>query len=289
MKRVVLTWFSVVLVAGLLCGGAQAQWLPWNMSVDSSFRVGYLFGRQELRFDNAEMNPHGRIRFEFDPGMPVFEGVCEFSPLRMFSARVCGTLGTRGAGLTATRPLGTDEGDPVGVWNISPDVKWWEAAGLFHVWKGAGYRFSLVGGYRQEFWRYRGEPTHTETASYREEFTSHIPFIAMQTAISYPWWKARFEVLGTPVMSKQVVSNLYDGGVLVSSFDGWADNGGMIEMLMDGTVAITSRMRLGLYARYTFVELDGEATATIDGVSGPQQLYVGENFGTFGLDLSMVF
>lgn len=287
MKRVLLTCVCFFLAAAVLCGDVQAQWLPWNVSVDSSFRVGYLFGRQEFRFDNPAMTSDGHVRLELDPSMPVFEGVCEFSPTNMFSARLCGTLGGRGAGLTATRPLDTTL---LGHWKVSPDAKWWEAAGLFHIWKGAGYRFSLVGGYRQEFWRYRGDADDMgPEASYREEFTSYIPFIAMQTAVAYPWWKARFEVLGTPFMSKRVSSELDDGAGESSSFDGWAENGGMIELLTEGTVAIGSRTRLGVYAKYTFVELDGEATVILGTTRYPQQLYVEENFGNFGLNLSMVF
>ena len=290
VKRVVLIWVLVFVVTGVFCGSVQAQWLPWNMSIDSSFRVGYLFGRQDFRFDNPEANPYGRIRLEFDPSMPVFEGVFEFSPMQMFSVRLAGTLGARGEELSATRPLGAGPVPSYGMWKVAPDVKWWETAGLFHLWKGAGYRFSLVGGYRQEFWRYTGEPANMDAAaSYREEFTSHIPFIAMQTAIFYPWWKARFEVLGSPLMSKRVQSDLYDNAGGYSSFEGWADNGGLIEMLVEGTVAVSSRMRLGIFSRYTFVELDGEATHTTGGGSDPQQMYVGENFGTFGLNLSMIF
>jgi hypothetical protein len=233
------------------------------------------------------MTSYGHVRLELDPSMPVFEGVCEFSPTGMFSARLCGTLGGRGAGLSATRPLGASD---VGTWKVSPDVKWWEAAGLFHIWKGGGYRYSLVAGYRQEVWTYRGDGEDMSTASsYREEFTSYVPFIAMQTAIAYPWWKARFEVLGSPFMSKRVLSQLYDGTTETTSFEGWADNGGMIELLTEGTVAVSSRMRMGVYAKYTFVELDGEATIDLGSGAEPQQLYVGENFGTFGLNLSMVF
>ncbi len=287
MKRLILTWVWVFLAVVMLCGGAQAQWLPWDMSVDSSFRLGYLFGRQEYRFDHPSMTSYGRVRLELDPSMPVFEGVCEISPLQSFSARLCGTLGGRGADLSATRPVSTSL---VGHWKVSPDVRWWEAAGLYHICKGAGYRFSLVAGYRQEFWRYQGEGQEMDpAASYREEFTAHIPFIAMQTAVSYPWWKARFEVLGSPFMSKRVSSEMYDDLNRSSSFDGWADNGGMIELLTEGTVAIGSRTRLGVYARYTFVELDGEATIVLGSTPYPQQMYVGENFGNLGLNLSLIF
>lgn len=290
MKRVVATYVFVFLVAAVLAGGAQAQWLPWNMAVDSSFRVGYLFGRQDFRFDNPSTSPFGRVRFEFNPTMPIFEGVCEISCYNMVSGRLSGVLGARGARLAVARDLDAT-GEIAGAWKVSPDVKSWEAAGLFHLFKGAGYRFSLVAGYRQEFWRYRGEPLENlaSTASYREEFTSSIPFLAMQTAVSYPWWKASFEIVGSPVMSKRILSELNNGEGVSASYHGWVDHGGLIEVLIDGTVAVSSRMRVGIYARYTYVELDGEISSNLSGTSHPQFMYVGEDFATFGLDLSMIF
>jgi hypothetical protein len=176
------------------------------------------------------------------------------------------------------------------LWDVVPDFTSWEAAGLYHLWSGYGYRFSVVGGYRQESWTFLGTPSDSTdvSLSLHDRFTSHIPFLALQTAMFYPWWKARFEVLGSPFMSKKVTATVRNGGTLVD-FKGWADRGGLIEFSMEGTCALTSVLRLGLYGRYSYQELYGWVTKRIGGQSGEYKLGFNENTGVVGTNLTLLF
>ena len=86
-----------------------------------------------------------------------------------------------------------------------PSFSGWEAAGLFHLWNDGGYRFSFTAGYREEFWGAQGEGVGLFTgvsSSVREDFSSRGPFLGLQTAVFFPWWKARFEVIGSPWITK---------------------------------------------------------------------------------------
>jgi hypothetical protein len=172
-----------------------------------------------------------------------------------------------------------------------PGFKHWEAAGLIHLWNGGGYRFSIVGGYRKEYWAFEGTPSADQPAnsSSSDRITSEIPFIALQTAMFFPWWKARFEVLGSPFMSKRIATEFRSGTTFKVNYDGVVDHGGLIEVELEGTASITSRIRLGAYARYSFQELYGESTRSSPTGFSRHELFAGENVAITGLNLTLAF
>jgi hypothetical protein len=118
---------------------------------------------------------------------------------------------------------------------VKPDFSSWEAAGLYHLWSGGGYRFSFTAGYRQQTWDYQGSPSSgAQDSPLHDSFSSRIPFIGMQTAMFFPSWKARFEVL--PPFMNMSVSNAIQQGVFLS-IRGQPLPGGLIELQMVGTLA----------------------------------------------------
>jgi hypothetical protein len=106
----------------------------------------------------------------------------------------------------------------------------------------------------------------------------------------FPWWKARFEVLGSCFMRKKISHTARDQGYF-QQLDGSWNKGGFIEIQTDGTVSLTPRVRLGIFFRYTYEELQGEAFAitNIAGANPSYDFYTAKSMGSFGLNLSYVF
>jgi hypothetical protein len=285
--RFLVKTLLVPLILLVFSPGALAEVLPWGVRVDTSLRLGLLFGRQLVRYSDLPGAEFERFRMEFGPRLPILSGMCELTPVPSISARLAGSLSVMETDMTVFHAMADPEPS---LWDVRPDFGCWEAAGLYHLWNGGGYRFSLVGGYRQEYWHYRGEPSGAQPSgsSLRDRFTSHIPFLAMQTAVMYPWWKARFEILASPFMSKKVSAIVQDGPNVVE-YEGDADSGGLIELEVEGTASLSSRIRLGLYCRYSYHEVYGEYTRA-DLVESPaRRLYVGEDFAIIGLNMTLLF
>lgn len=306
----------LVLLAGI--GSIHAQGVPGLMSIDSSFGVGYLLGWQMFSYiigpeygsfpvdpnqsPAQRLDPYGIYRTEFSPQLPVLSGFVEWSPVPFVSGRVGGVLSIAEPHVLFNRAMLDTFGYTASSsnvaptnWDVTQDFKSWEAAGLYHLYSGSGYRFSIVGGYRQEDWTFLGAPDDATRAdlSLHNRFTSHTPFLALQTAMFFPWWKARFEVLGSPFMSKKILSTVRNGSTLVE-YKGWADKGGMLEFFMEGTVAVTSILRVGLHARYTYQELYGWVTKTVSGEigtpgTGEYKLGFNSRDAILGLTLTAVF
>lgn len=252
------------VLALLLCVStvpAQGQWLPTNLGVDTSLRAGYLVGWQMTQLkegpETFQADNLPRFRTEFYPRLPVLSGDFEWSPIPELSGRLAGALSVLEKGFTYVHARSDVASGSE--WDVAPDYRQWEAAGLLNLWAGGGYRFSIVGGYRQEFWLYLGTPTYSEADNsyFRDKINAHIPFFAMQTAMFFPWWKARFEVLASPFMSKKIDTQILKDSRMVR-YNGTADNGGLVELTVEGTAAITPQLRVGLYSRYTYQELRGE-------------------------------
>jgi len=284
---------SVVLVA--FAAPAEAQVIPRQVKFDSSWRAGFLFGSQLVLHGDFEKGAVGateahlaRLRQQFDPRLAVLSGMFEVSPLLRISGRMAGSVSALEGDMTV-RHATVDRAQP-SVWDVTPDFKQWEAAGLYHLWSGPAYRFSIVGGFRQQFWKYLGDPAGNQPngSSLRDEFRSNIPFIALQTSVYYPWWKARFEILGSPFMSTEVLTRVNDLGYPVE-FVGTANQGGLIELEFEGTGTLTPRMRLGLFARYAYQELYGESTRWAGDNRDTQKLFVEESFATVGVNFTFVF
>jgi hypothetical protein len=285
---------AVLFLLALTAGSLQAQALPGSVGVDSSFRLELLVGSQSVREASPPENHFDRFNFVFCPRVPVLSGTVELSPLPWASGRLAGAMSI----LEPTRTLHLSVGGIApdfttgswgGQWNIRPHYSSWEAAGLFHLWNGGGYRFSGTAGYRGSAWHYYGEDGTSSPA--RDVFESHIPFLGLQTSMHFPWWKARFEVLGSPFMRK-VVSNSLRDRTDSAAFHFNTDRGGMIEFQMEGTVGLSANILCGLSARLTYEELFGRIDWTNSQNANPQTPFQGhliETLAFFGLDATLLF
>ena len=139
----------LVLIASVTA--VEAQVTPYGI-IDSSFRVEFLFGNQKLRYANAESTSFGRA--SFDPRVPLLAGMIEVSPFPSVSGRFAGAISILEKSGSVSRTTGSSD---IIRWDVEPDVGSWELAGLYHLWNGGGYRYSLTAGYRREEWKYRGE------------------------------------------------------------------------------------------------------------------------------------
>ncbi|MCX5860873.1 MAG: hypothetical protein NTW27_01930 [Deltaproteobacteria bacterium] len=325
--RIAALFFVMACTATPLC----AQIIPWNIAVDSSFRIEYLLGRQTLGreyidsshgpiqdLDNYSWfmqhpDPIDRLRIEFGPSLPILEATVEITPFPSFSGRLAASLSvlesTQGVTLVSG-PASTTF-----VWNnpyvipainlplygsgelsnvIKPAFRLWEAAGLYHLSSEGGYRWSIVGGYRYETWTYSLGADQGSNSYLRDEFVSQSPFLGLQTAMFFPWWKARFEVLGSPFMTKKISLTARDSGYYMQ-LDGTWNKGGFIEFQTEGTVNVTPSIWLGLFARYTYEELRGEAKGTrahpgkADYETFPYNFYTLKSMATIGFNFNVVF
>ncbi len=283
---------SKTLVAGLvLCvwvGSVQAQELPVNIGVDSSLRAGFLFGRNMVLYKDPLKTGYKYWRMEFGPQLPLLSGSFELSPFQRLSARIDGSISviaTAGAfHFNAEEPIRH-------TFDVTPGFKHWEAAGLYHLWTGGGYRFSLVGGFRQEFWKFVSDedPVGPVTnARFNQDHTSNIPFLGLQTAVFFPWWKARFEFRAAPFMAKAIAAQVIVDQNQVS-YRGRADEGGLVEFEVEGTVALAANLRVGLHGRYSYSELYGESERNNGTTIHIQSVIAQESFGLVGLNLTFVF
>jgi hypothetical protein len=284
---------AALLLLTLAAPSLQAQVLPLGIQLDSDVRVGFLFGSQALRqVENTAANV--RYKADLDPRMPVFEVMAELSPMSRVSARFAGLISSWETSMTQTRNAAFPGAGTVFEWSVQPEFKYWEVAGLFHLVAGGGYRFSAVGGYRREFWDYAGDPSGpsgspTAGSFLRDRFDSSIPFIGLQTSMAFPWWKARFEILGSPFMFRDITVLANDGANTVE-YRGRLDNGGLIELSFEGTAQVASSCRLGLYCRYRYQELYGELTGTNSNAALRRfDAYMGENLAVFGLNANLFF
>ena len=313
--RIVAILFILACTAVPLC----AQMLPRNIAVDSSFRIEYLIGRQTLgrefldsnhghNFDptlHRDPDPIDRLHIDFGPSLPILEGMVEVTPFRSVSGRLVGSLsvlessgwftlvgGPAPADIVLFVPTLLGSAELANV--IKPTFRSWEAAGLYHLSNEGGYRYSIVAGYRQESWTYRVDGNQDDNSYLRDEFVSQSPFLGLQTAMFFPWWKARFEVLGSPFMTKKISHTARDSGHY-QQLDGTWNKGGFIEFQTEGTVNITPSTWLGLFVRYTYEELRGEAKGTrrspFTGVheTFPSDFFTLKSMASFGFNFSYVF
>jgi hypothetical protein len=285
---------KAVAILFILAGVASpvgAETLPWNIQVDSSFRAEYLFGHQVLRHLDPNVPEVDRFSANYHPRMPVLSGTIEITPFPAISGRLTGSISVLESTVEHVRTV-AGVALPGGRWDVKPDFSSWEAAGLYHLWSGGGYRFSFTAGYRQQTWDYQGSlSSGTPDSPLHDSFSSHIPFIGMQTAMFFPSWKARFEVLGSPFMNMSVSNAIQQGGFALQ-FDGNLYRGGLIELQMAGDVSLTANVLVGLYGRYAYQELYGlsSGTGTAAGLGpSPYTVFVSGSFGTVGVDLTVIF
>ncbi len=276
--------FVLGILTSLHAGGSSG-----GIVVDTAFRAGILFGHQKVRQTNPPESSTDIFRTEVSPRMPVLSGMLELSPLSMLSARAAGAASVFETDMTLHQARGDSLGGSM--WNVNPNFRSYEGAVLVHLCSAGAYRFSVVGGYRQENWKYPGSGTGIQPAGseLRDEYRSGIPFFGLQTSMFFPWWKARFEVLGSPWVNKRLLTSIKDGNNI--EFTGHLNEGGLIEIQLDGSAQLTSLLRCGLYGRYTYQDLNGLVSGpSLDGTSSLKyKMYMGESFAILGLNLNVAF
>jgi hypothetical protein len=291
MRAVVRTVLGLLLMLAVMSTSAHSQMLPLNLAIDSSFGVEYLLGRQDLRHVDPFSSGFGEFNNQWDPQMAVLSGLVEVTPLPYVSGRLAGSISVASSPQEVNRDRGALP-DMVR-WNLRSGYNAWEAAGLYNLWNGGGYRFSALGGYRRETWLYKGDPGPAATAgsSLREEFVANIPFIGLQTSMHFPWWKARFEVLGSWFVTKTFHQSVNHVSALEVR-DGQNDDGGIMIFLMEGTTHITPNILVGISGKYSYQNFNGRSlvTSTSAGAAASgYKFYYDESVGTFGVSLSLVF
>ena len=269
-----------------------AQSCPWNLTLDSSFRMEFLFGTQAIR-DRTPLQDVERFRIDSNFRLPVLAGNVEMTPLVFLSGRLGGLISVLEEQGTIDRSAADFDilVPERRVINAKPSFSGWEAAGLFHLWNDGGYRFSVTAGYREEYWRLEGEGL-AQTSFLRENFQTRVPFLGLQTAVFFPWWKARFELIGSRWMTKIVSGSLSNSfNSLMAQYDARATGGGLLELQVEGTASITQNIFAGLHSRYTFQESFGELTRKgfLRPPELPLELYMGDSFLLVGVDLTVAF
>lgn len=277
----------------------QAQrFVPQRIGVDSSLRMEFLFGSQTLRSLDGDRPPVDAFKVVYNLRLPVLAGTAELSPYQLISGRIAGALSILETDLSSTRGIvrSTPETNvavtPVSRWVALPDYQSWEAALLYHLHNGGGYRFSILGGYRQSVWRYHGELKKGFSTELRDSFSSNIPFFGMQTAMFFPWWKARFEILGSPFMKTDSTVSLFYNGVYAEE-NVKTNTGGLIELRTEGQVSLHTNLWLGVFACFHYQELSGESTSrsalAIFGPAFLDRYYTRETMGSVGLNLNVAY
>ncbi len=302
-----------------------AQWFPWNVGVESSFRVEYLLGTQTLANNptipmrktqvNADPspanvivaypNPIEGLRIDFSNSQIVLDGMVKLTPFPFVSSRIRGSVSLLNSDWSITIGSG-----PVSVANsnfpfvfdssklsavIKPQFWSWEAAGLYNLRYEGVHRYSIVAGYRQESWSYPISKDQGNNSYLGDVFASQIPFLGLQTVMFFPLLKARIEALGSPFMTKKIAYTARDHGFL-GQFDGVMTQGEFIEFQVEGNINVTPSTCVGLYAQYTYEQLDGELSGmSVDGkgnsIYAPTayNFYTLEDIWTIGLNYSLLF
>lgn len=283
-----------------LIGDCQGQLLPWNIRADSQVRVQYLFGTQIVHpFVKEYIGPYTRppryYRIDTEPRFPLIEGELEIITGLPFSARGAFAVNALESKVGSHRSIygsGTTTTAVSDDWSTKSKFSAWEVAGLYHLWAGGGYRFSVLGGYRYEQWLNSGsKETGADDGSILDEKTaSYMPFIGLQTTMSFPLWSSRFEVLGSFFM-KRSIDGRWGGDSLLVSYTGYGNTGGFVDLRMSGTVRVSQYTSLGLDGRFSYQEVygrfDGKDNQYADSVS--YDLLLRQTYGTVGIVASLVF
>jgi len=276
----------------ILVGGTtplQAQMVPQSLGLDSSLRLEYLFGNQLLRSVDRANDPVDQFRIEYNPRLPVLALAAELSPLPLFSGRFAGALSVLESNTSTNRPLSSTSAPSD--WSVHPDYGSWELAGLFHLSSGGGYRFSVTAGYRTSEWQYTADSGRGSGYGVKDKFSSYIPFMGLQTAMFFPWWKARFEMIGSPFMTRRSTVSMWQNGTFLEQRVE-ADKGGLIELIAEGTVGVRPGIWAGLLMRYHYEELYGHSsggTTQRAALNNAKEFYSQESFVSLGLNLSIVY
>jgi hypothetical protein len=262
-------------------------------------------------------NPIEELKVGFNNSLFVLDGMVELTPVPAVSSRLRGSVSVLNPNtdftfespvpILTTVQIQTNptpppyEYDNVNTYSygqisgsIKPQFWFWEVAGLYNLSYEDVYRYSIVAGYRQESWSYQPSNDDATNSYLRDDFTSQIPFIGLQTVMNSPTWKARFEVLGSPFMTKKVAHTARDQGEYMQ-LDGSLTQGGFIELQMDGNINVTPNALMGVYAQYSYEQLKGELTGSSkDGQNAgyfttSYNFYTLKSIWTLGLSGSILF
>jgi hypothetical protein len=225
------------------------------------------------------------MRLDSNLRLPLLAGNVEVSPFTFISGRLAGStsiIEQRGDFQRLTT-LSTES-----TFNAKPSFNEWEAAGLCHLYQSDGYRFSVTAGYRQESISLVGVGTSGVNLSSRDDSSIYAPFMGLQSAVFFPWWKARCELLGSPWMSKKLSGNVIrtDSTVIY----GGSGQGWLLEVQIEGTANLTRFVFLGVHARYTSQESNGDFIRKDNGqLIGRFPMYTNDSLAIVGLDVTLVF
>ena len=324
--KLVTTILAVIFSLACTTLPLYAQWLPRNFNADSSFRVEYLLGSQTLGNQNGSINltgqetypnappptitvpypnPNELLRLNFSNSQLVLDGAVEITPRPTLSSRLRGAVSV----LNPNRNMTLESGPyPVAYPNPPGPYSWaglpavinsqfylWEAAGLYNLIYEGCYRYSIVGGYRQESWTYPTSSTEATNSYFKDVFVSNSPFLGMQTVMVCPTWKARFELLGSPFMSKSITHKARNQGYYMQ-LDGNLTTGGFLEFQVEGNINVTPCAWMGIYSQYTYESLSGNLTGiSADGngnatyVPTSYRFYTDKNTWLVGLNSNFQF
>ena len=214
------------------------------------------------------------------------------APINRLSVRMIADVSVYGQQNIIYGPWWTPtSGAPNGLYsNARPGYAGVEAAGLFDVWRSAGHRFGVIGGWRREYWWYNDEGPSDMNASVgsHDDVTSTIPFVGLCAEMAYPGWRSTFEFL-----TSRFVYKTLNGSVRQNQYGEYhcvAQDGVLLEGRIQGMAPITSNLLLGLYGRYSYQNVSGVFDGLTKSVMTPSlDVQVVENTLTLELQLTFFF
>jgi hypothetical protein len=287
----------------VMAPSVRAEFLPWNIPINSSFRVGYLYGSQVVStFSDygsgvvkSAVDPYPDVQLDISFGFPILSGAIELSPINRLSARIIGDVSVYGQQNIIYSPwwwAPITPGQPNGLYsNARPGYAGVEAAGLFDVWRSAGHRFGLIGGWRREYWWYNDEGTSDINASVgsQDNVTSTVPFVGLCAEMAYPGWRSTFEFLTSRFISKNINGSVRQPGNF-GEYHCAAQDGVLLEGRVQGIAPITDNLFLGLYGRYSYQNVSGVFDSLSSSVvTRSLDVNVVENTLTLELQLTFFF
>ncbi|MDR3603326.1 MAG: hypothetical protein P4L38_01735 [Syntrophaceae bacterium] len=104
LMRVRIWAHVLLLILVVMAPSVRAEFLPWNIPVNSSFRVGYLYGSQVVStfsdygsgLAKSAVDPYPDVQLDISFGFPILSGTIELSPINRLSARLIGDVSVYG-------------------------------------------------------------------------------------------------------------------------------------------------------------------------------------------------
>ena len=218
-------------------------------------------------------------------------GVLEIFPFSRLSARLSADASVYGQqNIIYGSAWWAPSGAPAGVYsNARPGFAGFGAAGLFDVWRPAGHRFGITGGWRGEYWWYEAGNTGNSFVGAEDNVSSSIPFAGFYAEMAYPGWRSTWQFLASRFVSKEMsgwVRQPNDYGEYHCAGQG----GVLLEGRIQGEANITSNLFFGLYGRYSYQNVSGVFDAQSRSAGRrPMDVNVVENTLTLQLQLTLFF